>query len=191
MESHTVLEAINKELPVFIQSNELFVRSVDDHFMKCLETIKIEDQSFEYRFDEDANQILKYGMEELHLEIINDLIVNEMKAQATPGTMRVLKEKLSEISIQHSSHDGSCGIFNKILLIIEQSSDGGDSPAFTLPKTITDPDRTSNKRWLPFPRGYLSSFGVCSTCFRFKHLSLESGGGSITPITIKEGIYSI
>ena len=94
LESHTVLEAINKDSPVFIQSIEPFGRSVEDNLMKCLQTIKIEDQSFEYRFYEDANQIIMYGMEELHLEIINDRIVNEMKAQATPGTMRVLKEKL-------------------------------------------------------------------------------------------------
>lgn len=85
--SFTPLEANIKLLPIEIPP-PLFNSSIEPstagdarHMNECIKTLLREDPSLHLHVDEDMGQTVLSGMGELHLEIIKDRLVNDMKAK--------------------------------------------------------------------------------------------------------------
>jgi len=66
-------------------------KSQDDkrRLTECLSTIRREDPSFRYTYDDETGQTIISGMGELHLEIIKNKLVRDMKVNVEVGKPRV------------------------------------------------------------------------------------------------------
>lgn len=85
--------------PVFFASIDPFSISDTKGLQTALEILLKEDPSLHLTYDEENSQILLSGMGELHLEIAQDRLVNELKANATVGKIMVsYKETITRAS---------------------------------------------------------------------------------------------
>ena len=84
-----VLERMHFPEPVISMSIE--PKSQDDkrRLTECLSTIRREDPSFRYTYDDETGQTIISGMGELHLEIIKNKLVRDMKVNVEVGKPRV------------------------------------------------------------------------------------------------------
>lgn len=67
--------------PLFNSSIEPATAGDERYMNECIKTLLREDPSFQVHLDEDLGQTVLSGMGELHLEIIKDRLVNDMKAK--------------------------------------------------------------------------------------------------------------
>ncbi|MCB9060695.1 MAG: elongation factor G [Halobacteriovoraceae bacterium] len=63
--------------------------SDEEKLVSALETLKIEDPSFEFKNNKETGQLLIYGMGELHLEIIVDRLTRDFKVGINVGRPQV------------------------------------------------------------------------------------------------------
>ncbi|OLY84331.1 Ribosome-releasing factor 2, mitochondrial [Smittium mucronatum] len=75
--------------PVFFVSVEPETLSDEKHLNICLNNLLLEDPSLKVYSDSEGGQLLLCGMGELHLEIVKNRLVNEMKVNARIGKMQV------------------------------------------------------------------------------------------------------
>ncbi|KAH3671729.1 hypothetical protein OGAPHI_000434 [Ogataea philodendri] len=75
--------------PVFSVSIEPSTVSDNRKLTTCLDTLLKEDPSLHLSYDEDSGQNILSGMGELHLDITKDRLINDMKANAEVGEVRV------------------------------------------------------------------------------------------------------
>ncbi|CAK9435576.1 uncharacterized protein LODBEIA_P03030 [Lodderomyces beijingensis] len=68
--------------PLFNSCIEPFTAGDETHMKKCLDTLVREDPSLKVHVDEEMGQTVVSGMGELHLEIVRDRLINDMKAKA-------------------------------------------------------------------------------------------------------------
>ncbi|PWA02616.1 hypothetical protein BB558_001250 [Smittium angustum] len=83
------LHGIDIPPPVFFCSVEPESQSDEKHLMTCLSNTLLEDPSLRIYTDNEAGQLLLSGMGELHLEIVRNRLLNELKVKAIFGKMRV------------------------------------------------------------------------------------------------------
>ncbi|KAL6453384.1 MEF2 Ribosome-releasing factor 2 [Candida maltosa Xu316] len=69
--------------PLFNAAIEPRTAGDEAHMKKCIEILTREDPSLKVHVDEEMGQTILSGMGELHLEIVRDRLVNDMKAKAT------------------------------------------------------------------------------------------------------------
>ncbi|KAI9294568.1 translation elongation factor G [Neoconidiobolus thromboides FSU 785] len=79
------LKEIELPSPVFVCSIEPYSISDEKDLLKTLNYLNLEDPSLQIKKDEESGQILLYGMGELHLEIIKERLINELKVKAEIG----------------------------------------------------------------------------------------------------------
>lgn len=75
------LHAIEIPPPLFNSCIEPATAGDERHMNECIKTLLREDPSLQVHMDEDLGQTVLSGMGELHLEIIRDRLVNDMKAK--------------------------------------------------------------------------------------------------------------
>ncbi|KAJ1917935.1 Ribosome-releasing factor 2, mitochondrial [Mycoemilia scoparia] len=75
--------------PVFFCSVEAHSPSDEKPLMDAISNLILEDPSLNVSFDPETGQTLLSGMGELHLEVIRDRLLNDMKINATVGKMQV------------------------------------------------------------------------------------------------------
>ncbi|ORY86407.1 P-loop containing nucleoside triphosphate hydrolase protein [Protomyces lactucae-debilis] len=83
------LQPIDVPPPVFMATLEATTASETKALTAALDNLLREDPSLRVTHDEDTAQTLLSGMGELHLEIAANRLVNEFKARATVGKLRI------------------------------------------------------------------------------------------------------
>ena len=118
-----ILERMSLPEPVICMSIEPATQADKDKLSSALMTIRREDPSFRSHFNEETGQTLIEGMGELHLEIIKNKLVRDMKIGVNVGTPRVAyKEtitKLAEARAIHKKQTGGRGQFADVVLTVE------------------------------------------------------------------------
>ncbi len=84
-----VLERLEFPEPVITMSIELRTNADKQRMVIALNTLKKEDPSFRYRFDEETGQTTISGMGELHLEIVKNKLVRDMGLDVRVGRPKV------------------------------------------------------------------------------------------------------
>ncbi|KAI5951381.1 MEF2 [Candida jiufengensis] len=82
LESTLKLMPIDIPPPLFTSSIEPHTAGDEAHMKKCLDVLVREDPSLKVHVDEEMGQTVLSGMGELHLEIVRDRLINDMKAKA-------------------------------------------------------------------------------------------------------------
>ena len=80
-ESNLKLLPIEIPPPLFNSSIEPFTAGDEAYMNKCIKTLIREDPSLAVSFDEELGQTVLGGMGELHLDIVRERLVNDMKAK--------------------------------------------------------------------------------------------------------------
>ncbi|KAK5756036.1 Ribosome-releasing factor 2, mitochondrial [Elasticomyces elasticus] len=75
--------------PVFFVSVEASSLSEEGYIRESLEVLLREDPSLAVAVDEESGQTLLSGMGELHLEIVRDRLVNDLRAKARIGSIEI------------------------------------------------------------------------------------------------------
>ena len=118
-----VLERMSLPEPVICMSIEPVTQADKDKLATALVTIRREDPSFRSHFNDETGQTLIEGMGELHLEIIKNKLVRDMKIGVNVGTPRVAyKEaitKHAEARAIHKKQTGGRGQFADVVLTVE------------------------------------------------------------------------
>lgn len=102
-DKHTraLLAGIDPLSPVFHCSIEPETADDEQHMMHSLNNLMLEDPSINIKEDPETGQILIGGMGELHLEIIKDRLLNDMKAKCRMGKVTIAyKETLNIDELQ-------------------------------------------------------------------------------------------
>lgn len=118
-----ILERVSLPEPVICMSIEPATHADKDKLATALVTIRREDPSFRSHFNEETGQTLIEGMGELHLEIIRNKLVRDMRIGVNVGTPRVAyKETITtkaEARGLHKKQTGGRGQFGDVVLTIE------------------------------------------------------------------------
>jgi elongation factor G len=101
-------------------------KSQDDKrkLSEALSTIRREDPSFRYSFDDETGQTIIQGMGELHLEIIRNKLIRDMKINVETGKPKVsyreaISKKVEEVRGVHKKQSGGRGQFGDCTISIE------------------------------------------------------------------------
>ena len=117
------LERMTLPDPVICMSIEPATQADKDKLAKALVTIRREDPSFRSHFNEDTGQTLIEGMGELHLEIIKNKLVRDMKIGVRVGTPRVAYKETITIAAEarglHRKQTGGRGQYGDVVLTVE------------------------------------------------------------------------
>ena len=115
-----ILEKIEVANPVISLAIEPYSIREQEQLLEALQFISLEDPSFQYKFDEEVNQIIISGMGELHLEIIVNRILEEYGLKVKTGKPQVVyretvtkngsAENEYEIKIEDDSFYGFVGL---------------------------------------------------------------------------------
>jgi elongation factor G len=84
-----VLEKLEFPEPVITMSIEPRTNADKQRMVTALNTLRREDPSFRYRFDEETGQTTISGMGELHLEIVKNKLVRDMGLDVSVGRPKV------------------------------------------------------------------------------------------------------
>lgn len=98
-ESHIQLNSITAPPPVFFSSIDPLTLADTKKMEEALSILLTEDPSLQIVHDEDSGQTMLSGMGELHLEISQDRLVNDLKARVEVGKIMVsYKETINQAS---------------------------------------------------------------------------------------------
>lgn len=99
--TRTSLVGIDPLPPVFHCSIEPETADDEQYMMSSLNNLMLEDPSIHIKEDPETGQVLIGGMGELHLEIIKDRLLNDMKAKCRMGKVTIAyKETLNVDELQ-------------------------------------------------------------------------------------------
>ncbi|CUM53400.1 Ribosome-releasing factor 2, mitochondrial [Debaryomyces fabryi] len=126
LESSLKMLPIEIPPPLFNSSIEPLTAGDTRHMNSCIQILLREDPSLKVSVDEDLGQIILSGMGELHLEIIKERLVKDMKANARLRDVAVsYKETLAKPNYQlvmQTTGDNGC-------VSVEISMDSFEGPA--------------------------------------------------------------
>jgi len=118
-----VLEKLDFPEPVISMSIEPRTNADKQDLIDALDVLKREDPSFRYSYDAETGQTVISGMGELHLEIVRNKMVRDLKLEIKVGKPRVAyKETVlgsAEASITVDRQLGGRGQFAKVKLRVE------------------------------------------------------------------------
>ncbi len=123
-EKPIILERMHFPEPVIAMSIE--PKSQDDKrkLSEALGVIRREDPSFRSQFDEETGQTIIMGMGELHLEIIRNKLIRDMKINVETGKPKVsyreaISKKAADVRGLHKKQSGGRGQFGDCMITIE------------------------------------------------------------------------
>jgi elongation factor G len=122
-----ILERMHFPEPVIAMSIE--PKSQDDKrkLSEALGVIRREDPSFRSQFDEETGQTIIMGMGELHLEIIRNKLIRDMKINVETGKPKVsyreaISKKVEDVRGLHKKQSGGRGQFGDCMITLEPYS---------------------------------------------------------------------
>jgi elongation factor G len=118
-----LLERMTFPEPVISMSIEPATNADKEKLGNALVTIRREDPSFQSHYDDETGQTIIAGMGELHLEIIKNKLVRDMKVDVNVGTPRVAyRETISKKAESrgiHKKQTGGRGQFGDATITVE------------------------------------------------------------------------
>ena len=141
-----VLERLDFPEPVITMSIEPRTNADKDALYEALNTLRREDPSFSYSFSSETGQTVISGMGELHLEVVKNKLIRDLKLEVKVGKPRVAyKESVqgaAEATGKFDREIGGRGHHAVVKLAVEtfQPEDGAETvefsagPAADLPK---------------------------------------------------------
>ena len=121
--SPVVLERLDFPEPVISMSIEPRTNADKQDLIDALNTLKREDPSFQYKTDTETGQTVISGMGELHLEIVKNKLVRDLKLEVRVGQPRVAYKEtvLGSAEIEHRfiRQAGGKGQFAVVRLRVE------------------------------------------------------------------------
>ncbi len=93
------LDFTSWDFPLPVISMAIEARKIEDrdHLLECLDLLKAEDPTVDWRIDEETDQILVSGMGELHLEVLGHKLARDFKLECQLGKPRVAyRESVSQ-----------------------------------------------------------------------------------------------
>ncbi|MFO0858307.1 MAG: elongation factor G [Phycisphaerales bacterium] len=119
-----MLERMHFPEPVIAMAIE--PKSQDDKrkLSEALGVIRREDPSFRSQFDEETGQTIIMGMGELHLEIIRNKLIRDMKINVETGKPKVsyreaISKKVVDVRGLHKKQSGGRGQFGDCMITLE------------------------------------------------------------------------
>jgi len=119
-----VLERMFFPEPVISMSIE--PKSQDDkrRLSECLAVIRREDPSFRYSYNDETGQTIISGMGELHLEIIRNKLIRDMKVNVETGKPKVsfreaISKKVEDVRGLFKKQSGGRGQFGDCVITLE------------------------------------------------------------------------
>lgn len=101
LETHLRLHPIEIPPPLFNLGIEPLTAGDSRHMNECIRFLLREDPSLQVHVDEDMGQTVLSGMGELHLEIVRDRLVNDMRAKVR---LRAVAVSYKETVVRPSAH---------------------------------------------------------------------------------------
>lgn len=129
-ELHLRLHPIDIPPPLFNSSIEPATAGDARYIKQCIRTLLREDPSLHVTEDEDLGQTVLSGMGELHLEILKDRLVNDMKAKAR---LRDVAVSYKESVVRPSGEISSCESFDSPDVNVEVQLDLFEGDPFETP----------------------------------------------------------
>ena len=124
MDKPILLERMHFPEPVIAMAIE--PKSQDDKrkLSEALGVIRREDPSFRSQFDEETGQTIIMGMGELHLEIIRNKLIRDMKINVETGKPKVsyreaISKKVVDVRGLHKKQSGGRGQFGDCMITLE------------------------------------------------------------------------
>ncbi len=118
-----VLERMEFPDPVISMSIEPASQGDKEKLSAALGTIRREDPSFHFHFDEETGQTIIAGMGELHLEIVTNKLTRDMKVGVSVGRPRVAYKETIVGQAQarglHKKQSGGRGQFGDAVITVE------------------------------------------------------------------------
>jgi elongation factor G len=119
-----ILERMHFPEPVIAMAIE--PKSQDDKrkLSEALSTIRREDPSFRYSYDDETGQTIIQGMGELHLEIIRNKLIRDMKINVETGKPKVsyreaISRKVEDVRGLFKKQSGGRGQFGDCVITLE------------------------------------------------------------------------
>jgi len=128
-----VLERLEYPEPVITMSIEPRTNADKQRLGEAMNTMRREDPSFQYRYDEETGQTTISGMGELHLEIVRNKLVRDMGVDVRVGRPKVAYKETILASAQAEGRfirqTGGRGQFGVVVLVVEPfEPDPGEEP---------------------------------------------------------------
>ena len=125
-----ILEQITFPEPVISIAIEPKTKADQEKMGLALKKLSDEDPTFQIRTDEETGQTIISGMGELHLEVLIDRMVREMKVEATIGKPKVAYRETIKDSAQaegkYIRQSGGRGQYGHVWLKIEPQERGSE-----------------------------------------------------------------
>jgi elongation factor G len=135
-----VLERLDFPDPVITMSIEPRTNADKQRMVDALETLRREDPSFQYRYDDETGQTTISGMGELHLEIVYNKLVRDLGLDVRVGRPKVAyKETIraaAEAEGKFVRQTGGRGQFAVVQLRVEPFEPGPGDPPVTFEEKI-------------------------------------------------------
>jgi len=132
--SHPILlERIEFPETVISMSIEPVSSADKNKLAEALRGLSREDPTFSYRFDEETGETLISGMGELHLEIIKNKMLRDLKLQVRVGKPRVsyretIKRAVKGVGGQCIRQTGGQGLYAKVTIELEPETQPKGGP---------------------------------------------------------------
>ncbi|KAI5958112.1 MEF2 [Candida theae] len=115
MESNMTLMPIDIPPPLFNASIEPHTAGDEAYMRKCLDILVREDPSLKVHVDEELGQTVLSGMGELHLDIVRERLINDMKAKVN---LRDVAVSFKESFVGRTEAEGSFEAENTAVKLI-------------------------------------------------------------------------
>ncbi|HPS52811.1 MAG TPA: elongation factor G [Phycisphaerae bacterium] len=131
-----VLERLAFPDPVISMSIEPRTNADKQELIDALNTLRREDPSFQYSYNSETGQTVISGMGELHLEIVKNKLVRDMKLEVRVGKPRVAYKETAtatkEIDHTFERQIGGRGLYARVMLRVEpyEPAEGQPSVVF-------------------------------------------------------------
>ena len=124
-----ILERMEFPEPVIHVAIEPKTKDDQDKLGKALKSLSDEDPTFRVRTDEETNQTVISGMDELHLEILVDRMQREFNVDATVGKPQVayretITKTVESVEYRHIKQSGGSGQFAVVKITVEPTGPG-------------------------------------------------------------------
>src|SRR3546814_19838897 len=112
---------------------------------KALQSLAEEDPTFTVRTDEETGQVIIAGMGELHLEVLVDRMMREVRVDATVGKPQVayretITQTVEKVTYTHTKQTGGAGRYTEVQITPGTTRPAGGVDVVQKPKRQNLPE---------------------------------------------------
>jgi elongation factor G len=124
------LESIDFADPVISVAIEPKTKSDQEKLGEALQSLAMEDPTFQVKSDEETGQTIMSGMGELHLEVLVDRLLREFRVEANVGKPQVayretIKQPVEKVEGKYVKQSGGKGQYGHAVINLTPTGPGG------------------------------------------------------------------